>query len=43
MKCIMVHAVEVYTHEAHTIIPFTYGTGKVYMNVTSNVMNFEIN
>jgi hypothetical protein len=35
MKCVMVHPVEVYTHEAHTIIPFTYRTGMVYMNVTS--------
>jgi hypothetical protein len=43
MKCVMVHALEVYTHEANKIIPFTDRTGKVYMNETSIVINFEIN
>jgi len=39
MKCVMVHALEVYTREAHKI-PFTYSIRKVYMNVTSIVTNF---
>jgi hypothetical protein len=43
MKCVMVHALEVYTQEAHKIIPFTYRIGKVYMTVTGIVINFEIN
>ena len=38
MKCEMVHALEIYIHEARKLIPFTYS-----MNVTRIVMNFEMN
>jgi len=38
MKCVMVHALEVYTHEAHTI-PFIYSIGEVNMSVTSIITN----